>query len=153
MITGKKKVRREYSAGGAVFRRQDNKILWLVIKPKGKDRWQLPKGWIDEGEDSRVAAVREVAEEGGVRAEAIEKIDTISIFFHSSYEGAPREFINKKIAFFLMKFLGRTKKGPDPKEVDRVEWLPYSDAYERLTFKSEKEILKKAQEILEEKSV
>jgi 8-oxo-dGTP pyrophosphatase MutT (NUDIX family) len=144
-------MKREFSAGGAVFKKQNGKILWLLIQPKGRERWQLPKGWIDEGEDAKKAALREVAEEGGIQAELIDKIDTISIFFRYSYTGAPKDLVNKQITFFLMKYQGETKDGPDKEEIGGVSWSPYDDAYGKLTFKSEKEILEKAKNILEEK--
>ena len=65
----KAKIKREYSAGGIVYKKEDGKIGWLVVQPSAEDqlwrqgRWQLPKGWIDEGETSQQAAVREVKEE------------------------------------------------------------------------------------------
>ena len=160
---------REYSAGGVVYRKsqipnpksqipllrrgfggQANskfQIRWLLIKPKGKERWQLPKGLIDKGESAEEAALREVKEEGGVEAKIIKKIDTIKIFFHYNFPGAPEDLVFKTITFFLMEYLQDTKEGPDYEvEIDKVVWLPFSEAYKRLTFPSEKKILKKAWE-------
>jgi 8-oxo-dGTP pyrophosphatase MutT (NUDIX family) len=146
-------LKREFSAGGAVFRKlktknEKLKTEWLLIRPSGKKRWQLPKGLIDEGESSRKAALREVREEGGAETEVLEKIDTIKIFFHYHYEGAPKELVLKTITFYLMRYLKDTKEGPDF-EVEKVSWLPFEEAYKTLTFTSEKKVLKKAEKILE----
>ncbi|HUW24608.1 MAG TPA: NUDIX domain-containing protein [Patescibacteria group bacterium] len=157
---------RQYSAGGVVFKKEDGQTLWLLIQPAriatqsvagepaGKDefhkriRWQLPKGWINEGEKTEAAAIREVAEEGGVKAKIISKIDSIKIFFSNTFEGKPEEKILKTIAFYLMEYLGEKANGHD-EEVAEVAWLPFEEAKGRLTFKSEKEVLTKAKEILE----
>jgi 8-oxo-dGTP pyrophosphatase MutT (NUDIX family) len=58
---------RETSAGGVVFR--DGKVLILRTRT---DEWVLPKGKIEEGESGAETAVREVLEETGIRAEAVE---------------------------------------------------------------------------------
>lgn len=154
-------MKRQFSAGGAVFRREKTrnktqkraKTLWLLIKPKGgkkfydKIRWQLPKGWIDESETSQQAAVREVKEEGGVKAKIIDKIDTVKWFFKDIYEGKG-ELTFKTVTFYLMEWQQDTKGGPG-EETEKVIWLPYERAYKKLTFKNEKKILKKAKEISE----
>jgi 8-oxo-dGTP pyrophosphatase MutT (NUDIX family) len=150
----KTSVVRQFSAGGAVFKKEDGKILWLLVQPKRGDdfhnqiRWQLPKGWLKEREKSEEAALREVEEEGGVKAEIIDKIDTIKIFFKNTFEGKPKETVLKTITFFLMEYKEDIKEGFGW-ETQEVAWLPFDQAKEKLTFKSEKEILEKAQKILE----
>lgn len=42
---------------------------WLMIRRNG--RWDLPKGHVEPGESMEACAVREIAEETGVRAEAV----------------------------------------------------------------------------------
>ena len=148
---------RQFSAGGVVFKKKDSQVLWLLIQPARKDesqkiRWQLPKGWVDEGERMEGAAVREVAEEGGVKARTIGKVGSFQIFFHNTFEEKPtaggREKILKTITFYLMEYLGEEENGHD-EEVAEVVRLPFEIAKERLTFKSEKEILEKAKKMME----
>ncbi|MEM8710560.1 MAG: NUDIX domain-containing protein [Planctomycetota bacterium] len=60
-------------AGGIVVRRDpDARALVLVVRPtRGAsdkpNEWVLPKGHIEAGEETEAAALREVAEEAGVR--------------------------------------------------------------------------------------
>ncbi|OGD86601.1 hypothetical protein A2Z23_02220 [Candidatus Curtissbacteria bacterium RBG_16_39_7] len=131
-------MRREFSAGGVVFKKEDNKIFIVIYKPEGRDTWQLPKGWIDKGETSQEAAVREVKEEGGVEGKIIEKIDTIKYFF--SWEG---ERIFKTVTFYLMEYVSG-KPEDHTWEAETAEWIEVDEVVERLTFKTEKEIVKKA---------
>jgi len=152
-MKNEKLIKREFSAGGAVFKKDKKQTLWLLVQPKGGDefhkeiRWQLPKGWLEEGEKSEEAALREVEEEGGVKAEVISKIDTIKIFFKNTFEGKPEEKVFKTITFFLMEYKSDSPGGFG-EETEQVLWLPYDQAKEKLTFKSEKEILEKAQKLL-----
>jgi len=148
------KVKREFSAGGVVYKKENGKVSWLIIQPSAKGqswrkgRWQLPKGWINEGETGQQAAIREVEEEGGVKAEIIDKIDRINIFFYDEN----KQKVIKNIVFFLMlmEYKGGSERDHGS-ETEEAVWLPYTKALEQLTFKSEKEILERAKKILEEK--
>lgn len=133
--------KREFSAGGVVFK---NKTLWLIIKPSGTDRWQLPKGKIDAGESSEKTATREVKEEGGIYAKVIQKIGSEQFFFF--FEG---NRIFKTVIFYLMEYVSGNPKNHD-KEVSESVFFDFNEALEKLTFKNEKEILKKAKELLEQ---
>jgi len=139
VITTKK----EISAGGAVFKKNGDKTFWLIIKPAGKDRWQLPKGLIDEGEKVEETAVREVKEEGGVEVNLVQKIKDIRYFYF--FEG---QRIFKIVKYYLMEYKNNSQKGHD-EEVDEVKFLVYEKAFKFLTFKNDKEVLKEAKIILD----
>jgi 8-oxo-dGTP pyrophosphatase MutT (NUDIX family) len=134
--------KREFSAGGAVFKKEKGKVLWLIIKPAGTDRWQLPKGLIDPGEKVEKTALREVEEEGRVKANLIKKIKDITYFYF--FEG---QKIFKKVTYFLMEYLEDSKQGSDA-EVDEARFLPFDEAEKKLTFRNEQEVLKKARGLL-----
>ena len=53
------------AVGVAVFRNGQLLLVRRVMEP-GRGRWAVPGGFLDVGEDPRVAAVREVAEEASV---------------------------------------------------------------------------------------
>ena len=132
---------RKFFAGGAVFKKRKNKTFWLLTQPKGTDRWQLPKGQIEKGENSQKTALREVKEETGVEGEIIDKIDKISWWFVQ--EG---EKIYKTAVFYLIE-AKKENSHFDKNEVAQIGWFSYDKAYQKLTFKPEKEILKKGREI------
>ena len=54
-------------AGGIIVWRQ-----WVVLRRTANSEWVFPKGWIDPGETSEQAAIREVREETGIRAEIVQ---------------------------------------------------------------------------------
>lgn len=152
-----KAVKREFSAGGAVFRRvppfdfaQGKRVArvprgldieWLLIRQKGSKNWRLPKGNIEKGESSRTAAVREVWEETGIKAKPIEKLDAVRYFY--VLKGAR---IFKTVAFFLMECAGGAPKIDRrwQHEIEEVKWTGTKEALGCLAFPSEKRVLKKA---------
>lgn len=140
-------VKREFSAGGIVYKRDNGNIKWLVIQPVGTDRWQLPKGNIEQGEKAQETAVREVFEETSVHARIVEKIDTVRYFYVR--DGAR---IVKSVTFFLMGYdsgkVGVSKVAEH--EIAEVKFVPTDDAVAQLTFKDDKEVVRKAGERLRE---
>ncbi|PIZ45723.1 hypothetical protein COY30_01470 [Candidatus Woesebacteria bacterium CG_4_10_14_0_2_um_filter_44_9] len=141
-------MRREFSSGGVVYKNEGDKILWLVTKSAVSDLypkavWRLPKGWIDEGETTQQAALREVKEEGGVEAKIIQKIETVKYFFTTSDKSKVLKFVT----FYLMEW---TKDLPEGfgEETSEIAWLPFNQAVKRLSYGGEKQILKKAKELL-----
>lgn len=138
-----KKVKREYSAGGLVYRDEPEGRLWLVIKPTGRKQWRLPKGWIESAETSVQAAQREVREEGGVETEVVAKVGQESFFFVQDGQK-----IFKTVTFFLMRYVQEAQE-PLSSETESIEWLPFAEARQRLAFEKEKEILDKGRLQLE----
>lgn len=66
----------EHSGGSAILCERDNKIL-LVKQfryPYNQELYELPAGKLNPGEDPSVTAIRELEEEGGVRAERVVKM-------------------------------------------------------------------------------
>ena len=139
----KTKIKREFSAGGVVFRQEPEGFLWLVVRPKGSDQWRLPKGWIEPKESSAEAAKREVKEEGGVEAEILAKIASSKYFFSQN-----KEKIFKTVVFYLLEYRQEVREGFGW-ETEEIAWLPYNEAREKLAFKNEKEVLAKAKEVWE----
>jgi 8-oxo-dGTP pyrophosphatase MutT (NUDIX family) len=167
----KSQMSREFSAGGVVFRRfkaQTSKaeIKWVVRKTVASDlypdeHWMLPKGRIDDTPDDqpgpmasgavradeaslRGAALREVAEEIGVEAEIIGKIGTIKY----SFIDPRRRKILKFVTFYLMEWRSDLPDGFSEAETSEVVWLPFEKAKKTLSFYGERQVLKKAQELL-----
>ena len=137
---------RQFSAGGAVYKTQDNKTYWLIIKPRPSKlfpthRFQLPKGHIQEGESIENAAIREVHEETGINGRIVSKIG------YSKYPlkiGEERVF--KIVTYFLMTYASGQPTEND--EVEKILWLPYEEAYKIITNTGEKSILEKASKML-----
>lgn len=130
---------REFSAGGIVF---NDKEEVLLINPTNSDYWTFPKGHPKEGQTLKEAALAEVQEEGGVRGEIIQKVGDSKYVYNNPEHG--KTF--KVVTLYLMKYLGGDPRDHDW-EVKEAGWFPPEQALEKLSFKNDKELLKKAMEI------
>ncbi|MBF8961648.1 NUDIX domain-containing protein [Pontibacter sp. FD36] len=109
-------------------------------------RWQLPKGIVDPGETPETTAVREVQEETGVTATLVEKIDTIEYWYVGNKAGQRVRF-HKFVHFFLLAY--KTGDiGQHDWEVNEARWVDLQAAKELLSFKSERQALEKAEQLI-----
>ena len=153
---------REFSSGGIVFKKNKWLIRSTVVSSLFPNKyWMLPKGWIDDAgpgipgpmasgeiradeESLQKTAIREVAEEGGVSASIIKKIGTEKYVFKHPEKGS----ILKFVTFYLMEFVRDLPEGFGD-ETSEVAWLSFDEARKKLSFGGEKEMLTRAQELLE----
>lgn len=136
-------MKREFSAGGIVF---NNKGQVLVTQHSQNKHWSFPKGLLDHPEQTtEESALREVKEEGGVEAEIIGKVGYNKYVY--TFEG---EKIFKVVTYFLMKYLSGDPKDHDW-EVSDIGWYEPEEALKKLTFNQDKELLKKAIEMIEDR--
>lgn len=64
-------------AGGVLYRQNEGQIQIGVVRAKRQRKWGLPKGKVDEGEQPRQAAIREVKEETGLTFVPGPKLGTV----------------------------------------------------------------------------
>lgn len=111
------------AAGGVVLKH--DKVLF--IKRLGK--WDLPKGKIDRGEDYRMAAIREIYEECGVKAKITYKIGNT---WHTFIQ-ADKSHKLKKTVWFAMECLNDTDKAPQAEEgISKVKWVKPQNVEKKL---------------------
>ena len=139
--------RREISAGCVVFRNSGSVVEVALIQPRDRDAWALPKGVIEPGESPENAAAREALEETGLSGQIIAKIDTIQYSYIAKWEKPPTR-VFKIVTFYLLRNTGGDPSLHD-KEVDRVEWFPIGEAIRISSYQQEKDVLRKAQVLIE----
>ena len=137
----------QISAGGVAFRNDRGKLEVAVVAVAPSRRWQLPKGLIDAGETEEEAAVREVREEAGIDCDLLEKIETIE-YWYVATENGKRVRFHKFVHFFLLEYLAGDVRNHDH-EIDEARWAAIDEAIEMLAFKSEKDVVRKAEILID----
>ena len=147
----------ERSAGGIVYKEDKGKILWLLIRTVSSYKsakkkikgpvYKFPKGHLKEDEFLKQAALREVEEEGRIKANIITKIGSNNYIL---WDAENKKKIIKKVTFFLMEYAGPSSlKYYDSEMVIERDWYSFEEANEKLAYDSEKVLLKKAKMKLE----
>lgn len=133
----------ETSAGGVVLRRVDDVWHVLVIRDPYR-KWGLPKGHAEDGETAGETALREVAEETGLRDLRLgEELVTIDWTFRSSGRR-----IHKYTTFFLM-YSDAGEPVPELGEgITACEWVPLHRAHERISYENASEVVRVAQSLV-----
>jgi 8-oxo-dGTP pyrophosphatase MutT (NUDIX family) len=129
----------EFSAGGVVVR--DRECVVIVPTRRAADGRQvlaLPKGHPDGDETPQDAALREVREEAGVEARAVEKLGDVRYFYQRDGQR-----IAKIVSFFLLEYVAGEPEEHDH-EVEEARWMPLEEAAEALTYKGEREMAARA---------
>ena len=136
----------EVSAGGIVYQKINNQILWLVVQHSQHKGWVFPKGLTtdhDGENDLKTTALREVHEEGGI----ITKIISEKPFLNEYWYQFKGEKIKKKVYYFLMEYVSGCEKDHDHEVCDAL-WLPEKEALEKLTFKNDKKNFEEATKLI-----
>jgi len=137
-------LKRQISSGGVIFKRHNSIIEVAMVAVKGGTIWCLPKGLIDKGENPEKTALREVEEETGLKGRIIEKLGEITYWYYLKEENAK---CRKTVHFFLMEYEGGDISNHDW-EVDDAAWFPIDEALDKVSYKSEKELIEKARKKL-----
>ncbi len=137
----------QISSGGVAYRVTGTSVMEVALISVGpQGRWQLPKGLVNAGEAPEVTAVREVREEAGINTRLLQKLDTIE-YWYVGDKGKQRVRFHKLVHFYLLAYESGEVSNHDW-EVNEARWIPLQEALSLLSFKSEKQVLEKAQKLL-----
>ena len=112
---------------GIIVLNKQNKIFVGKRKDNPGDKWQMPQGGVDEGEDYITAMKRELKEETGIEnIKIIKEIDKIyqyelpenlvGIIWKGKYRG-------QKQKWFIIRFLGDEKEiNLNTKHAEFIDW-------------------------------
>lgn len=142
----------ERSAGAVVYCETTKRREYLLLhhaksmrsaRPLSEGHWSFPKGHVEKGETTEETVRREVREETGIT----------TLEFLSGFKHTIRYFIKigeekrmKFVAFFLCRTM--QKKITISFEHQGFAWLSYEDAIKQVTYPSDKQVLKAAEEFL-----
>jgi 8-oxo-dGTP pyrophosphatase MutT (NUDIX family) len=139
----------ETSAGGLVIDGidgpRDAQVAALIgrIDRRGRMLWSLPKGHIELGETAEQTAIREVAEETGIRGSVLAALGRIDYWFVTDGRR-----VHKTVHHYLMRFSGG-ELSDDDLEVAEVAWVPIRELPSRLAYADERRLAEVADELID----
>jgi bis(5'-nucleosidyl)-tetraphosphatase len=133
---------KEHSAGAIIFRREPGSILFLLLHYE-EGHWGASKGHVEKGESLEQTARREIREETGLTD--IRFLPGFQIENPYIYRKEGR-LSQKTVTFFLAE----TLSGEVQISFEHTEfaWLPFPEAYDRVTFLSEKRVWQAANDYI-----
>src|SRR3990167_1585299 len=150
------KFKTETSAGGIVFKQiksSKSKVksyVWLITQHSQHKDWGFPKGLIgdkDKNEPMEQAALREVEEEGGVKAKIVNN-QPIKVQYKYRWKDT---LVSKTVYYFLMEYISGDPKNHDW-EVQEARFVSEEEAKKTLTHSSDKEAFEQALKVFYNKA-
>jgi ADP-ribose pyrophosphatase YjhB (NUDIX family) len=121
------------AAGGLIVRERDgDRIEVAVVHRPRYDDWSLPKGKLAAGEGWEEGALREVAEETGLRCEMVRELEPAR---YRDRHGRP-----KLVRYWLMRPLEGEFRAND--EVDELRWAAPEDAATLLSYEHDRRLVR-----------
>lgn len=121
---------REPTAGGVVFRRNDEGQVEFLLYQDARDRWTIPKGHIEEGETAQVTAKREIAEETGINNTEIHgwlgKVD----FRYRRVD----KLVLMTTQVYLVKALDPNEKLQKEEWMNGLKWFSFHEALDEVEY-------------------
>lgn len=130
--------KKDTAAGGLVASVDDDGILRIVLIRSRRRKahvWSLPKGHFKSGETSEQTALREVAEETGLRARILAPLGKIDYWF---VEKGVR--YHKFVDYYVMLAEGGSLDDHDD-EVEEARWLTWDRAIDRMSYPNERALV------------
>ncbi len=131
----------EKSAGAVIFRKEEGKLLYLLLLHP--TYWGFTKGNIEKNESEEETAKREAQEEAGLADINILKGFKENLKWFYKFEN---ELINKEAVFFLAET--KTESIKLSLEHNDFKWCSFDEALSLMEIENNKELLKKADDFL-----
>lgn len=144
----------EKSVGGVVYRIQDGKILYLLVRYRSW-QWDFPKGHVEVGETEEQTLRREVWEETGLNdLEILPGFRMSARYFYTAKGNEKKEriadgrgvYIFKKAVYYVVKT--ENEKVKIDFENKDFAWLTFDQTYNRLNNDGSKKILRAADQAI-----
>ncbi len=121
----------ETTSGGIVFRRspKNNELEILLIKD-AKNRWTIPKGHVEEGEEPKDTAAREITEETGLQSMQVRDwLGKVNFRYRRNHT-----LVLMTMHIYLVQALGNTERLHPEDWLSDIQWLPATTAVDSIAY-------------------
>ena len=122
---------RETTSGGIVFRHNsDNGQIEILLIQDAKNRWTIPKGHVEEGEEPNQTAEREIREETGLSEMKVYNwLGKVNFRYRRTHT-----LVLMTMHIYLVQGLGDTNSLEGEEWLNDIKWLPAHDAIDKIAY-------------------
>lgn len=122
---------RETTSGGIVFRRNQNtNQLEILLMQDAKNRWTIPKGHVEEGEEPKQTAEREIREETGLQEmKVMNWLGKVNFRYRRE-----RTLVLMTMHIYLVQGKGDTNKLNPEDWLNDIKWFPATTAIDKIAY-------------------
>lgn len=126
-----KEIVREPTSGGIIFRMsKDQKDIEILLIQDSKNRWTIPKGHIESGENAKQTAIREIGEETGLHH--------ISVLGWLGKINFKYRRVDKLVLMttqiYLVRSLDDHEVAQKEKWMNGIKWFKFADALDAIEY-------------------
>jgi len=122
---------RETTSGGIVYRRDKatESVEILLIKD-AKNRWTIPKGHVEEGEEPKQTAEREIREETGLQEMHVQQwLGKVNFRYRRNHT-----LVLMTMHIYLVEGKGNTNRLHPEDWLSDIQWLPATEAVDAIAY-------------------
>lgn len=121
----------ETTSGGIVFRRnEETDIVEVLLIKDAKNRWTIPKGHVEEGEEPKQTAEREIREETGLQdMKVMQWLGKVNFRYRRNHT-----LVLMTMHIYLVEGRGNTNRLHPEDWLSDIQWLPATEAVDAIAY-------------------
>jgi 8-oxo-dGTP pyrophosphatase MutT (NUDIX family) len=121
---------RETTSGGIVFRKNATGGLEILLMQDAKNRWTIPKGHVEPGEEPGATAEREIREETGLQEmEVLVWLGKVNFRYRRAHT-----LVLMTMHIWLVKAQGNSDQLEPEDWLNDIKWLSAMDAVDKIAY-------------------